>query len=376
MKNDTAYDVAIAGAGLAGLSAAILLAKKGHRVVLFEKETFPFHKVCGEYISLESKVLLESMGLPLDQWNLPIVKQLSLSSTNGKILNQALPLGGFGISRFKIDDELVKIARMHNVAVYDNTRVQEISFNNDGFDIVTDKNVFRSRVCCMATGKRSNLDVKMKRNFILQRPNSLNNFIGVKYHAELKHPRDNIALHNFAGGYCGIAPVEENKTCICYLTTAENLRKSGNDIREMESTVLARNPFLRSAFENASMLYTKPLVISQVSFNKKEQVFGHQLMLGDAAGLIAPLCGNGMSMALFSGKMSADVTDEFLQGKISRGEMESRYSVEWSKNFGRRLRAGRIIQSMFGRDWLTNATVHTLRYFPRLTSWIIRQTHG
>src|SRR5687768_7067733 len=91
------YDVAIIGAGLAGLSLSIQLAKKGYSVVLFEKERFPFHKVCGEYISLESWNFLKSLGLPLEELNLPIIKTLMLTAPNGKALQAELPLGGFGI---------------------------------------------------------------------------------------------------------------------------------------------------------------------------------------------------------------------------------------------------------------------------------------
>lgn len=376
MNNENVYDVAIAGAGLAGLSLSVLLAKKGYRVVLFEKEKFPFHKVCGEYISLESREFLLSLGLELDSWSLPVIDELSLSSPGGTLLKQRLPLGGFGVSRFKLDYELVKIALQNGVTVHENTRVQEIVFENDGFNLITGKGIFRSRVCCSAAGKRSNLDVKMKRRFTLQKPNKLNNYIGVKYHARLVHPRNNISLHNFSNGYCGIAPIEGDKTCICYLTTASNLRRSGNDIVTMQELILKKNPFLEDAFKNAEILYESPLVISQVSFNRKEQVLDHVLMLGDAAGLIAPLCGNGMSMALFSGKIAATMIDEFLGGLISRAEMESNYAGEWKDMFGRRLRAGRMIQSLFGKEWVTNLTVGVLKFFPGLVSWIIRQTHG
>ncbi len=59
------YDVAIVGGGLAGLSLSILLSKKGYQVILFEKEKYPFHKVCGEYISMESWNFIESLGLNL-----------------------------------------------------------------------------------------------------------------------------------------------------------------------------------------------------------------------------------------------------------------------------------------------------------------------
>ena len=42
------YDIAIIGGGLAGLSLAIQGADKGYKTVVFEKEQYPFHKVCGE----------------------------------------------------------------------------------------------------------------------------------------------------------------------------------------------------------------------------------------------------------------------------------------------------------------------------------------
>ena len=376
MNNGSLYDVAIAGGGLAGLSTAILLAKKGFRVVLFEKEKYPFHKVCGEYISLESREFLLSLGLQLDEWNLPVINELSVTSPDGAALNQKLPLGGFGISRFKIDYELKKLAEQNNVELLESTRVREIKFEGNAFIITTDRGEWQSLVCCSAAGKRSNLDVKWKRRFTLQKPNSLNNFIGVKYHAVLEHSRTLIALHNFKNGYCGISPIEENKTCICYLTNALNLRSSGNDIRNMEENILFRNVFVKEAFENAAMIYDKPITISQISFDRKEQIVDHVLMIGDSAGMITPLCGNGMSMALAGGRIAALLIEKYLSREISRTEMEHRYRKEWSETFGRRLFAGRVIQSLFGKEWITNKTVSVLKRYPRLVSGIIRQTHG
>src|ERR1700754_3650250 len=105
------YDVIITGGGLAGLGLSIQLAKAGYTVALFEKEAYPYHKVCGEYISLESWNFLEELGLPLSDWNLPIIRRLIMSSPSGLSLEHELPLGGFGISRYKIDAALAQIAR-------------------------------------------------------------------------------------------------------------------------------------------------------------------------------------------------------------------------------------------------------------------------
>jgi len=92
--------------------------------------------------------------------------------------------------------------------------------------------------------------------------------------------------------------------------------------------------------------------------------------------MITPLCGNGMSMALFSSKIASELIGNFMSGKSSRKEMEEHYSEEWNRIFGRRLFAGRVIQSLFGKEWVTNKTVGILKHFPRLVSGIIRQTHG
>ncbi len=73
MSDETVYDVAVVGGGLAGLSLAIQCAGNGFSVVLFEKEIYPFHKVCGEYISMESWSFLESLGVPLTNLELPVI---------------------------------------------------------------------------------------------------------------------------------------------------------------------------------------------------------------------------------------------------------------------------------------------------------------
>ena len=139
------YDVAIVGGGLAGLALSIQLAKQGHKIILLEKEQYPFHKVCGEYISLESWDFLVSLGLDLKAMNLPIISRLQVSSMKGKLIEQKLPLGGFGISRFILDHRLVQIARSVGVVVMENTKVNDIIFEQSGFSIDTAQKNYTSQ---------------------------------------------------------------------------------------------------------------------------------------------------------------------------------------------------------------------------------------
>ncbi|MDB5199831.1 MAG: NAD(P)/FAD-dependent oxidoreductase [Chitinophagaceae bacterium] len=368
--------VSIIGGGLAGLSLSIQLAKAGYSVTLFEKEKYPFHKVCGEYISLESWDFIVSLGLDLSTMNLPIIKKLIVSSPNGKCIQQELPLGGFGISRYTLDNELSKIAKQAGVKIYEETKVNDIIFKSDSFTISTSGFSIQSNVAAGTFGKRSNIDIKWSRNFIQKKGNKLNNYIGVKYHVETDLPADTISLHNFKDGYCGISKIEDNKYCLCYLTTAENLKANNNSISEMEKNVLQKNRFLQHLFSSVNFLAGFPVTISQISFDKKLQVENNVLMIGDAAGMITPVCGNGMSMALHAGKIAFECIDNFLQQKITRKQMEDQYAAKWKHQFAGRLRMGRMIQRLFGKEFSTNIFVSAIKPFPFIIRRLITSTHG
>lgn len=370
------YDIAVIGGGLAGLSLSIQCARAGYRVVLFERETYPFHKVCGEYISNESWNFLQELGVPLSDMTLPQISRVLISAPNGQFSEFPLAMGGFGISRYTLDHGLAAVARREGVEVWEDTKVVDVLYRNNSFVVFTNKGETEVTVAAGAFGKRSNLDVKWKRSFTRKKPNKLNHYVGVKYHIRVNHPADLIALHNFEHGYCGISQIEDNKYCLCYLTTAHNLRRNQNDIHLAEQNIMMANPFLRKIFETAEFLFEEPVTISRISFNKKTQVENHVLMMGDAAGMITPLCGNGMSMALHASKLAFEEIKDFLQGKINRFDMEQQYSQQWEKHFGKRLIAGRILQRFFGNSSLSNFLLKITKTFPGLARWLIGLTHG
>jgi len=376
LQDDRPYDLAIVGGGLAGLSLSIQMAKAGYRVILFEKEQYPFHRVCGEYISLESWNFVQRLGIDLPALNVTHIRRLQVSDIKGVFFEQPLPLGGFGISRFKLDHELAQIAKQAGVTILELTRVNDVRFSRELFTIESTKGNFIAKVVAGSFGKRSSLDVKWKRPFIVAKKNKLNNHIGVKYHIRYDFPDDLIALHNFKNGYCGISKVEGNQYCLCYLTTAENLQNSSNDIRKMEQSILSVNPHLKKIFSECEILWREPVTISQISFDKKNLIEDHVLMIGDAAGMITPLCGNGMSMAMHASKIAAEEISKFLKGTIPRKKMEQEYTERWEKLFARRLRTGRMLQRLFDSQWLTTLTIKVGRSFPSLIRKLIKQTHG
>jgi flavin-dependent dehydrogenase len=362
--------IVIVGGGLAGLVCANLLSQSA-KVVLLEKKQYPFHRVCGEYISNETIPFLKRNGLYPNFLELPSIRQLWLTSVNGQKAEIDLGLGGFGISRFQLDHFLYQKAKEKGVAVFENCEATQITFQDELFEIETTNKKFTADVVIGSFGKRSRLDKTLQRNFIQKK----SPYVGIKYHIRTQHPNHVIALHNFKDGYCGISNIEEGKSTLCYLTHRNNVRQF-KSIAEMERQVLFKNPYLKKIFSESEFLYEKPETINEISFETKGPIEQHLLMSGDAAGMITPLCGNGMALAIHSAKVVSEMVHQFLQGAINRSQLENQYAQQWRALFAKRLWAGRQIQNLFGSEWASNLAVNLARYTPSIAQFLVKQTHG
>ena len=365
-------DVAIIGGGLSGLITAIQLAREQIPVQVYEKKNYPFHRVCGEYISNETIPFLKSLNIfPQELGPVPI-GQLQLTSVNGKSAILPLPMGGFGLSRFAFDHWLYTKALALGVSFKLNTEIIKIDFEEGIFTLHSAHDTYSAAVAIGSFGKRSRLDVALNRPFIKKR----SPYVGIKYHIRTDHPDHLIALHNFENGYCGISKVENGVTNLCYLSHSKNLKTSGT-IRAMEEQVLYKNPFLKSIFQRADFLFGQPETIHEISFETKRPVEQHVLMAGDAAGMITPLCGNGMALAIHAAKLLAGLVVPFCRNEdISRAQLETAYALAWQDHFSGRLRAGRYIQQLFGSARASNLAVYLARNAKPLARYLIDKTHG
>lgn len=366
MKN-----IIIIGGGLAGLISAIQFARRGIFCTVVEKKSYPFHRVCGEYISNEVVPFLEKLDLFPHQFAPPRIHQFQLSATNGRSAILPLDCGGFGISRYTFDHFLYVKARELDVNFLLNTEAEEVNFCGDKFFVKTSSGVLESDLVIGSFGKRSKLDHFLRRDFVSRH----SPYVGIKYHIRMEHPDNLIALHNFSGGYCGVSNVENGFTNLCYLVHRDSLRKSGS-IDALEKTVLCKNPQLKNIFENADFIFQKPETINEISFETKDAVHDHILMAGDAAGMITPLCGNGMAMAIRAAKLTTDLAIQFCQGSCSREQLEKEYETQWKKLFARRLWAGRKIQTLFGSETASAIAINLALHFKPLANFFVRNTHG
>lgn len=365
-------NIIIIGGGLSGLVNSILLQKAGFSVILFEEKKYPFHRVCGEYISNEVIPFLKREDLFPAVLQPSNISRFQLTSPSGSSLNMPLDLGGFGVSRYNYDLWLSEKARDIGVNII-HERVTSCEFGREEFTVISSSSTtYQSKLVIGSFGKRSWLDKKLDREFMRRR----SPYVGVKYHIKTNEvASDLIALHNFHNGYCGVSKIENETFNLCYLTHRDNLKNS--NIPEMEEKVLKKNPQLRRIFNNSEFLFEKPEVINEISFEKKGPVFNHILMAGDSAGMITPLCGNGMAIAIHSSKILSNlIITYYTSENFDREKLETEYSKIWNSQFTKRLWAGRKIQSLFGSVRMSEIAVSLGKKFSPFSKYLMSKTHG
>lgn len=365
--------VIIVGGGLAGLVASLHLAEEGIPSTVIERSAYPNHRVCGEYVSREVIPYLTRLGAYPHHLQPAQIDRFLLTSTLGDRAEIPLDLGGFGLSRYAFDQFLYQLAVSRGVDFRLQTEAHAIRFEHNVFVVDTTAGPLPADVVLAAHGKRSRLDKELNRRFMSKH----SPYVGVKYHVRLPgFAKDLIALHNFDGGYCGISAVEGETLNLCYLTHRDNVRRHGN-LRAMENAVLCQNPYLKEIFTSAEFLFEKPETINEISFEPKGPLEGHILLCGDAAGMIAPLCGNGMALAVHSAKLAAEHVTRFCkQPGYSREQMEYSYANAWKRAFAFRLWAGRNLQKLFGARYASRTAVRLATHLPPAAQALVRLTHG
>jgi menaquinone-9 beta-reductase len=103
---------------------------------------------------------------------------------------------------------------------------------------------------------------------------------------------------------------------------------------------------------------------------------GDICMIGDAAGLITPLCGDGVSMALDGGERASEFVSSFLASELGAQDLRHEYRRRWKQEFANRMTLGRVLQRAFLRDVVTRYGVRAMRTVPTVTKWMIRATRG
>jgi flavin-dependent dehydrogenase len=374
----TLYDTAIIGGGPAGCSAAITLAQRGMRVVLFEAKSYPHHKVCGEFLSPECLYFLDELGAKEAVRHLgPIpIDTARFTEPSGVTWETALPGTAWSISRAALDATLADCARSLGVEVREKTTVADITGCLGSvfeLDIRTGSPI-QAKTVIGAHGKRGALDRALDRQFL----DHYQPFVGLKAHFRGPAIPNRLDMHTFPGGYCGISEIENGEMNVCLLARQESFQ-SARDYSIVQPDSFIRwmkqqNTPLRLWLDQAEQITERWLSIGQVPFIRKRAVVNDVLMAGDAAGLIAPVAGDGIAMALHGGRMAATYAADYLENRISADELRDKYNHDWHRIFNTRLRLGRVLQAIMFRPRLLAPTLKILNAVPPVGSFLVNHT--
>ena len=372
--SDGVYDVAIIGGGPAGCSLAAELARAGRRVILFEKEPMPRDKLCGEFLSTEVAGICMRLGVHdriLGSGAQPI-REARCSAPHGIELNVQLPGTAYGLSRRSFDQILFTHAADSGGDVRDGTSVASIKGSLDQkFELNAEHTRYAARLVVGAYGRRATLDRKLERPSLhAGRP-----FVGFKAHYTGALPEQQIEVHTFNGGYCGLLVAEDNQINVCWIAHQRHLKEAGGSPESLVDRMGEWN--VRLGCRLADLVRVEPFqAVSRLDFRPKELFAQDVLLIGDAAGMIAPLCGDGIGMAMQSAVIAAPLIEDFLDGRSTGPRLKRRYERAWRREFRTRMRVGRLLQTFFVRPQLLEPGLRLAEAFPQMAQRFVALTRG
>jgi len=359
----SSVDHVVIGGGPAGSMLSTRLAAAGCQVVLLEKQREPHHKVCGEFLSAEAIGYLERTGVDPVALGAHPIQSVRLHASR-KSVQAALPFAAVALSRRILDEALLRQAELTGCEVRRGVFVEKLHRQGDNFSIqlrggetIRTKNVF------LATGKHD----------VAEHPRgkgSHRNLIGFKMHCQLTPEGNNAVRHSmelflFPGGYGGLSLIENNTANLCFVIHRSSVRAIGN-WSELLSTICADVPTMREILRDSTQRWPKPLAISPIPYGCFADVANGIWPIGDQAAVIPSFTGDGMSIALHSAGLAAEM---YLAGRTPD---------EYLARLRGHLRSGMRFASTFSRIMVTSAgrtlAPYCLSLAPGMMGWIAART--
>jgi len=363
------YDLTIVGGGPAGTSAAITAARHGARVLLLERGRFPRHKVCGEFVSAESLGLLgnlldaEHAALLRDAIRIPQARVF----LDGRTLETAVGPPAASIARVDLDAALWDLAGQSGVETRQQTTVQAIT-GGGPFTVATSSGDFETLAVINTSGRWSNLNPAPTGS-----GRAGEKWLGLKAHFAEPSPPASVDLYFFDGGYCGVQPVELNgagsthgRVNACAMVRA--------DVASTLSEVFSRHPSLRERSRHWKPL-SDAVSTSPLLFRDPQPEHGNILMAGDAAGFVDPFVGDGISLALRSGKLAADCLASFFRREASLHDAAGRYRRTYEQQLAPIFRASsKIRRLLLLPRSVRTPMLYLLENIPVVTRYLVSKT--
>jgi flavin-dependent dehydrogenase len=394
------FDVAVVGAGPAGSALAALLAGEDRKVGLLEKDRLPRDKLCGEFLSPEAIGSLVRIGCAdrVLAAGPARIRSARFTLPGRASLELALPGEGWGISRRVLDEVLLRHAARAGAVVGEGMEVRAVGALDgrvDGslsllalpaasrLDLGAAPLRLTAGIVACAHGRGGRLDRALDRA-----SSGGGGRIGFKRHLRpvggadgegaLRDLSGVVELHAFQGGYCGLAPIEDGLVNLCCLLDPSFLRSlRGAGWETFAGALAGASPELAARL--ARLEPAGPLLsVAGVRLQPRECGSETALFLGDAAGMIAPFCGDGQAMALRSAVLLADLIGGVRGASWPRARLDlaRRWRRRFRREFAERLRWGRWLDAALRHPLLARAAFAAIRRLPPLGRALVRRTRG
>lgn len=310
-------DVLIVGGGPAGSGLAFHLASQGCKVIVAEAEIFPRDKVCGDGVSPIALAELQAMGITQTKKFACTneIKQVGLFIRNDKVMIDLsrpahLPLHAHIIPRIELDHWIYSAACAAGAKYIESSRVTGFVIK-PGLAIAELKQgrrefTIRAKMIVGADGSRSTIARQMNGN----KPDSEFQLIGLRsYYENVNGPADRVDIYFSEESFPGIFwmfPKGPSGANIGMAMVSQTLPLKTPDVKQLLVNHVTKNEDIRQRIGKGKM--TGKVMGWPISFyNSKTNITGDRLLLiGDAAGLINPLSGDGIQYALLSARWAAE----------------------------------------------------------------------
>jgi flavin-dependent dehydrogenase len=307
-------DHLVIGGGPAGSMLAMRLAEAGRGVVLLEKEREAHDKVCGEFLSREAVAYLGQAGIEPRDLGACAIQRVRLTSGR-RAVEARLPFTALSLSRRVLDETLLNRAREAGCEVRRGAFVERLEARDGGWRDgrwlvrLRGGGTIAAKVVFLATGKH---DVRAWE----RDGGSQTDLVGLKMHWRLTQAQTEILrgvmeLFLFRGGYGGLSLIEGGAANLCLVVRRRRLRGLGG-WTELLKAMRDESQALGERLEDAVPCWTRPLAISPIPYGYLRGNTNGMLRVGDQAAVIPSFTGDGMSIALHSGVLAAEM---YLEGK-------------------------------------------------------------
>ena len=377
---NSAYDVAIVGAGPAGSTAAHLLAKGGLRVALLDRSDFPRDKTCGDGLTPRAVGVLDSLGV------LPAVARdayriSALTMRNSDEVTYRLELGIPGgperyiliLPRLKLDEILLHHAVDAGAHFLPNRKVVDIDQSEDDALRLRIENgsSIESKLAIIATGANTSL---LRKTGLLNHPPPSN--LAARVYYEGVEDLDDTIMLFFDGverpGYGWVFPIAPGIANIGCGVFFDSSTPQPSHLAHL----LKHHPHLQRILKNARPMGSIKGYPLRTDFSPSLSGRGHLLVVGEAVGLVNPITGEGIDYALESAQLAAQSILTGWAIGLPPAPFHRAYRRLLNRKFRLPFALGHWVQRLYFRDGIFDRILRRVQYRPHLHRIVVDSCFG